>query len=264
MKGVKASESDRESRVNPGGNERLTAAVGLLVIVPVLVEVATILLGVHTFMSVHVFVGLALIPAVLLKLASIGWRFVRYYTRSRAYVAQGPPQIAMRLLAPLFVTATVVLFGSGVAMGLLHGHALQIARLLHGPASVIWLVLLGLHVLAYLGRAWRSTAEDALPAKRKPVRGTTARAYAVATVVICGLVLGGATVPAQHHWVDLHRDHRDPTGARERGPSVDLRLIHPRTSSIPSTQALERRGPGQGLLALHSRSASASIRFRRS
>src|SRR5581483_8430455 len=136
---------------------RLTAAIGLLIIAPVLVEIASVLLGVHTFMSLHVFVGLALIPAVLLKLASTGWRFARYYTRSHAYVELGPPQIAMRLLAPLFVVATVILFGSGVAMGLLHGHALQIARDLHGPASVGWLVLLGLHVLVYLSRAVRST-----------------------------------------------------------------------------------------------------------
>src|ERR1700758_4333654 len=123
-----------ERRLNPIGNERLTAAVGLLVLAPVAVEVATILLGVHTFMSVHVFVGLALIPAVLLKLESTGWRFMRYYTRSRPYVELGPPQLAMRLLAPLFVAATVVLFGSGVALGILHGHALQVARNLHGPA----------------------------------------------------------------------------------------------------------------------------------
>jgi hypothetical protein len=74
-----------------------------------------------------------------LKLASTGWRFVRYYTRNRAYVALGPPQIAMRLLAPLLVIATVVLLGSGVAMGVLHAHALQLARRLHGPASVIFL-----------------------------------------------------------------------------------------------------------------------------
>lgn len=193
--------------MNPGGNERLTAAVGVLVLAPVLVEIASVLLGVHTFMSLHVFVGLALIPAVLLKLASTGWRFVRYYTRSHEYLAVGPPQLAMRLLAPLFVAATVVLFGSGVAMGLLHGHALQIARNLHGPASVIWLGLLGLHVLVYLVRALRRTAEDALPGKREPVRGTTARAYALAAVVVGGLVLGAATVPAQHRWVDLRRHH---------------------------------------------------------
>jgi len=200
--------------VNPAGNERLTAAVGLLVLAPIAVEVATILLGVHTFMSVHVFVGLALIPPVLLKLASTGWRFVRYYTRSRGYVVQGPPQIAMRLLAPLFVAATVVLFGSGVAMGIVHGHALEIARRLHGPASVIWLGLLGVHVVVYLGRALRSTAEDAVPAKRKPARGATARAYALAAVVIAGLVAGAATVPAQHRWVNLQRHHDERNTTR--------------------------------------------------
>ena len=195
--------------MNPAGNARLTAAVGLLVLVPVAVEGATILLGVHTFMSVHVFVGLALLPVVLLKLASTGWRFVRYYTRSHPYVVQGPPQIAMRLIAPLFVAATLVLFGSGVAMGFLHGQSLQVARSLHGPASVIWLGLLGLHVLVYLRRAL-STVEEALPARRKPVRGTILRVCALAAAVICGLALGVATVPAQHRWVDLRRDREGP------------------------------------------------------
>src|SRR5437764_10940403 len=115
-------------RVNPAGNERLTAAVGVLVLAPVIVEAASVLLGVHSFMSWHVFVGLALIPPVLLKLASTGWRFARYYTRQDAYVEHGAPRLAMRLLAPLFVLATVVLFSSGVAMGFLHGDALVVAR----------------------------------------------------------------------------------------------------------------------------------------
>jgi hypothetical protein len=233
-----------EPDANPAGNERLTAAVGLLVLVPVAVEVATILLGVHTFMSVHVFVGLALIPAVALKLASTGWRFVRYYTRSRPYVVQGPPQLAMRLLAPLFVVATVVLFGSGVAMGLLHGQSLQDARRLHGPASVIWLVLLGLHVLVYFGRAWRSAAGDAVSADRVAVRGSTARAYAVATAIVCGLVLGAALVPAQHRWVNIRRDHHDRReGAisRQRGTS----LPRTRTSSVRSSRRRASPSPWQ-------------------
>jgi hypothetical protein len=208
--------ADHESRFNPGGNERLTAAVGLLVLVPIPVEVATVLLGVHTFMSWHAFVGLALIPAVVLKLASTGWRFARYYTPSHAYVALGPPQLAMRLLAPPFVAATVVLFGSGIAMGLLHGHDLQIARNLHGPAAVIWLILLGLHVLVYLGRALNHTVDDALPGKRRPLSGARARAFALTAAVILGLALGAATVPAQHRWVDLRHNYHDHRAARTR------------------------------------------------
>ena len=249
-RGSRRLEPDRESRVNPNGNERLTAAVGLLLLAPVAVEVVTILLGAHTFMSVHVFVGLALIPVIVLKLGSTGWRFARYYTRSRAYVAQGPPRMAMRLLAPLFLVATVVLFGSGVAMGLLHGHLLQTARRLHGPASVIWLALFGLHVLVYLGRAVRSTAQDAVPAEGRPVHGRTWRAYALATAIVCGLVLGGALVPAQHRWVDLRRDHherregRDQPGARNE-PFSYAQSQRPQFSAtgsaIPSAAVWTRR-----------------------
>ena len=233
--------------MNPDGNKRLTAAVGVLLLAPILLEIATVLLGVHTFMSWHVFVGIALIPLVVLKLATTGWRFVHYYTRSRAYVAQGPPQIAMRLLAPLFVVATVVLFGSGVAMGLLHGHALQLARRLHGPASVIWLVLLGLHVLVYLGRALKDTADDVRPADPASIRGKTARRYGLATAVVCGLLLGSALVPAQHRWVDIRHDHQDREGqsaARTR-PSSNLQSQRPQFSTtgnaIPMAAVWTRR-----------------------
>jgi hypothetical protein len=199
--------------VNPDGNERLTAAIGVLLLVPILVELATIVLGVHTFMSLHVFVGLALIPAVLLKLGSTGWRFARYYTRSRAYVEHGPPQLAMRLLAPLLVAATVVLFGSGVAMGLLHGQALQLARRLHGPASVIWLLLISVHVLVYLRRAVRDYGRDLRPSAGPTVPGARGRSYVLAAALGLGLLAGAAAVPAQHRWINLHRhhDHRDDT-----------------------------------------------------
>jgi hypothetical protein len=200
-------------QVNPDGNERLTAAIGVLLLVPILVELSTIVLGVHTFMSLHVFVGLALIPAVLLKLVSTGWRFARYYTRSRAYVEHGPPQLAMRLLAPLLVAATVVLFSSGVAMGLLHGQALQLARRLHGPASVIWLLLIGVHVLVYLRRAVRDYGRDLRPSTRPTVPGARGRSYVLAAALGLGLLAGAAAVPAQHRWINLHRhhNHRDDT-----------------------------------------------------
>ena len=224
--------------MNPDGNARLTAAVGVLLLLPVLVEIATILLGVHTFMSWHVFVGLALIPVVVLKLATTGWRFARYYTRSRLYVAAGPPETAMRLLAPLLVVATLVLFGSGVAMGFLHGHSLQLARRLHGPASVIWLLVLGVHVLVYLGRAVRSTAEDVVPAERKPVPGQSARLYGLAIAVVCGLVLGAAFVPAQHRWVDIRHDQHENEGqsAARNVPSSYVQSQRPQFSTTGSAQ----------------------------
>jgi hypothetical protein len=202
-----------QRRLSPDGNERLTAAVGILLLVPIVVELASVVLGVHTFMSLHVFVGLLLIPPVLLKLASTGWRFARYYLRSSDYVTHGPPQIVMRLLAPLLVAATVVLFGSGVAMGFLHGHALVIARRLHGPDSVVWIALVGLHVLVYLRRSLTRVGEDIVAATRASVRGARGRASLLVAAVAAGFAVAAATVPAQHRWVDLQRDHHRRAGA---------------------------------------------------
>jgi hypothetical protein len=193
--------------LNPDGNERLTAAVGLLLIVLTVAELATNVLGLHQLLTVHVFIGLVLIPPVLLKLASTGWRFARYYSRSEPYRAKGAPQLVMRLLAPLLVAATVILFASGVAMGVLHGHALEIARRLHGPSSVAWMILVGVHVLVYLRRALLSAKEDVEPSSRAAVHGARARIFLLSAAIIAGVVAGTATLPAQHQWLHLPPKH---------------------------------------------------------
>jgi hypothetical protein len=54
-----------EGRPNPDGNERLTATVGLVLIVLSLIEIGTVLFGLGQFLSLHVFIGLFLIPPVL-------------------------------------------------------------------------------------------------------------------------------------------------------------------------------------------------------
>jgi hypothetical protein len=201
-----------KGRLNPDGNERLTAAVGLVLIILTAIELATIVLGLHQFLSLHVFIGLVLIPPILLKLASTGWRFTRYYTGNPAYVVKGAPQIVMRLMAPLLVAATIVLFGSGVSMGFLHGNALQVARRLHGPSSVIWMILVGVHVLAYLQRALLSTREDIIASTRVAVRGAWVRTALLGAAIGAGVVLAVALVPAQHRWLHLHGDHHKRDG----------------------------------------------------
>lgn len=185
-------------RFSPDGNERLTATNGLVLIVLSAAEILTLLLGLGSTLPWHVAIGLALLPPVALKLGSTGWRFMRYYTRNADYRAKGAPQIVMRLLAPLFVLFTVVLFGSGVAMGFLHGGALQWARRLHGPASVGWMILLGLHVLVYLRRALHESF----------TRDVGVR-LVVAAALAAGLVVGLATIPDQHPWLHAHHHERD-------------------------------------------------------
>ena len=132
---------------------------------------------------------------------------MRYYTRNEDYRVKGAPQILMRLLAPLLVAFTILLFGSGVAIGLVHGSALTLARRVHGPAAFCWTLLVGVHVLAYLRRALRSAHEDLVPQTRRAVVGAAGRMIALGTTIAAGVVLGVATLPAQHHWLHLPAKH---------------------------------------------------------
>jgi hypothetical protein len=201
--------SVRLRRCNPDGNERLTAAVGLTLIVLSGIEYLTLLLGLQRFLSWHVFVGLVLLPPLALKLTSTGWRFMRYYMRNEDYRLKGAPQLFMRLLAPLLIAFTLLLFGSGVVMGFVHGPALSLARRIHGPAAFVWSVTLGLHVLVHLPRAVRAVRADVVPRARREA-GALGRTFALGAALAAGIVLGVATLPAQSHWLHLPgRESRD-------------------------------------------------------
>ena len=76
-------------------NERLTATNGVVLFVLLLIEGVTILF-LRPLLPVHIFVGMLLIPPVALKLATTGYRMLRYYTGHTAYVDRGPPHILMR------------------------------------------------------------------------------------------------------------------------------------------------------------------------
>ena len=194
-------------RFNPDGNERLTAAIGLALIGLAVAELGTLLLGLQTYLHAHVFIGLVLLPPIAVKLATTGWRFARYYTRNEAYRSKGAPQILMRSLAPLLVLFTVLLFGSGVAIGLVHGEALQVARRVHGPAAFLWTVTLGIHVLVYTPRALRAVAGDVRARSRWRVHGAGIRASVLALTAAAGIAVGLATLPVQHDWLHLPSHH---------------------------------------------------------
>ena len=96
----------------PSGNERLTTSVGLVLFVLLALETLTTL-SLRSYLPVHSFLGLLLLPPLALKLASTGWRFLRYYTGNEPYRLEGPSKFLLRLLAPLLVASTLSLFGSG-------------------------------------------------------------------------------------------------------------------------------------------------------
>jgi hypothetical protein len=144
----------------PAGNARLTAWAGSTLIVLLAVEGLTLLLGVRQVLSMHVFVGTLLIGPVVLKLASTGYRFVRYYTRNPEYVRSGPPKPLLRMLAPFLVVATVALLGSGVGLILAPASWQGPLRFLHSASFAGWIVLAAVHVLAYLPRLAQLMAHD--------------------------------------------------------------------------------------------------------
>ncbi|HKB94581.1 MAG TPA: hypothetical protein VKC62_10155 [Gaiellaceae bacterium] len=181
----------------PDGNERLTAVSGAVLFLLLAAEGVTILF-IRPLLSAHVFIGMLLVPPVALKLASTGWRFLRYYRGTSEYVAKGPPLLPLRLLAPLVVVSTLVLFGTGIAL-IVRGPGGGLLLGLHKASFVVWLAATAVHVLAYVWRVPRLAL-----AARSPW-------LLVAGVIAVGAVLAGATVRYAHPWVqwaaNFHGDH---------------------------------------------------------
>jgi hypothetical protein len=184
------------------GNERLTAASGALLFVLLASEGVTILF-IRPLLSAHVFIGMLLIPPVALKLASTGWRFVRYYSGDREYRAKGAPLLPLRMLAPLVVASTLALFATGVALLVVGPHG-GIVLGLHKASFVVWLAATGIHVLAYV---WRVpllvTADWRTRGPGSAVGASFARRTLLAAVLVGGVILALATIRYAHPW--LHR-----------------------------------------------------------
>ena len=71
------------------GNERLTVVAGALLIV-LLAAVGVTIVFIGRLLWWHLFLGLAVIGPVGLKVGSTGYRFMRYYTADPPTVAKGP------------------------------------------------------------------------------------------------------------------------------------------------------------------------------
>ena len=180
-------------KANPGGNEQLTAFAGVLLIVFLAIEGAT-LLNLHALLTVHAFVGMFLLPIVVLKLGSTGWRMLRYYLGREEYVRRGPPAFPLRVVvAPVIVASTVVLFGTGIY--LLAVHEVQgTAVALHKASFVVWFFATSVHVLARLVRM-----SEALHAR---YAGLGPRLAVVGVTLVAAAVVGMWTLPGAEHLQD--------------------------------------------------------------
>ena len=181
------------------GNEQLTALTGVTLIVLLAVAGVTIL-RIGQLISVHLFVGLLLIGPVVLKLASTGHRFMRYYTGKPAYVAKGPPWMPLRLIAPGVVLTTIGVFVSGLVL-LFAGPAHRGAPLLlHKLSFILWLGFIGLHILGHLPGLGTSFRGAASLSDEAGIPGTGGRWLALTGALVGGLVLAIALVPHFSAW----------------------------------------------------------------
>jgi hypothetical protein len=145
------------------------------------------------------FIGLVLIPPVMVKLGSTGYRMVSYYAGSRAYRVKGPPLLPLRLMAPLLVASTLTVLASGLAL-LVVGHKSSTALTIHKLSFIVFGVLFAVHFLAYVPRVVRAVRDDWGAARRRAVPGAGARAMLVAAAAAAavggGVALALALLPS--------------------------------------------------------------------
>jgi hypothetical protein len=196
----------------PEGNEQLTTVTGVILIV-LLAVIGFTIPQLRQYIWLHLFLGLLLIGPVLLKIASTGYRFVRYYTRNPAYRRKGPPEIVLRLIAPMVVISTVGVFATGVGLLIVGPNDRNPMLLLHKVTFIVWVVFTSLHILGHLpavGRAFGVGGhERAQPTRRTP--GGAGRWLALTGALVGGAVLAIVLIPQFATWtahgVFMHHHH---------------------------------------------------------
>lgn len=196
------------------GNEHLTTVTGAILIV-LLAVIGFTIPQLRQFISVHLFVGMLLIGPVLLKMASTGYRMVRYYTGNAAYRAKGPPELLLRLIGPIVVLTTVVVFVTGVVLLFAGPNHRDPWLMLHKLSFIVWVVFMSLHVLGHLPAVGHAlgigrTGDDPPPGSTS---GTMGRWIAIAGALVAGLVLAIVLIPDFAAWsahgVFAHHHHHD-------------------------------------------------------
>jgi hypothetical protein len=175
---------------DPGveANARLTGYVAVVLVVPLVAEIVT---GARPGLLTHALLGFFLVPPVLLKLGSVGYRFARYYLRDPRYRAGGPPDLAMRLLGPALVLLTVTLFATGIELWLFGFGFGNQWLIWHKASFVLWFLAMTVHVAAYARRAPALTLADS----RDRMNGAFERRSLVVGSLLFGVAFVVAMLP---------------------------------------------------------------------
>lgn len=192
----------RKVRDGVAGNARITGASAATLLFLLAAEGATIPF-IGQLIGPHIFIGMLLIPPVLLKLASTGYRFARYYAGSPPYRRKGPPSLPMRLLAPGVVLTTAALFATGVALAVVGPESDSPLVFLHKASFILWFGLMTIHVLGHLLEVPRLALPDWRRAggREAALAGAGLRIVLVSGALVAGLALALATVSLIGPWL---------------------------------------------------------------
>jgi hypothetical protein len=193
------------------GNERLTAATGILLVL-LLAVIGITLLRLRSLISVHLFVGLLLIPPVALKMASTGYRFMRYYTSDPVYRERGAPPLLLRVSAPVVVASTLAVLATGVALLFVGPDSAGILSGLHKASFILWVAFTALHVLGHLPDLQKTflTERSGHIEYNKLAAGRTGRSISLVGAPLAGVVLAIVLIPhfgAWSHFEAFHHHH---------------------------------------------------------
>ncbi len=178
------------------GNARLTGMAGAVLFALLAAEGITIL-RVHSLLNWHVFIGMLLVPVVVLKMGSTAYRFARYYTGNHAYVRKGPPPLLLRLAGPFVVLLTVAVFATGIALVKVHNGPSWLL-FAHKASFVLWFGAMSLHVLGHLLETPHLALADW--SRHRYVPGANVRAVLLVGSLVVGIALAIATRSWSHSW----------------------------------------------------------------
>jgi len=181
-------------------NSRITASTAVVLFVLLAAEGLTIV-GIGPLLKEHVFIGMLLVPPVLLKIGSTFYRFLRYYLGSPAYRRKGAPPAILRLLGPFVVATTLAVLGSGVALLFVGRSLSRQMLLLHKASFVLWFVAMTIHVLGHMLDTARVAPRDWMRRTRNDVRGASLRQWLVVGSVAVGIPLGMLLVGQTGAWL---------------------------------------------------------------
>jgi hypothetical protein len=189
----------RYRRARVEANARLTGLLAAVLLVLLAVEGATIL-RIRAHLGLHVFVGMVLVPPVVLKMGSTSWRFVRYYSGDPAYREKGPPVVILRLLGPFVVVLTVILLASGIGLVLDPGAVGGRLLFIHKASFVLWFGAMTIHVIGHLGETGRLARLELAGRARRRVGGAALRLVLVGLSLVAGIALGAAMLGPTSHY----------------------------------------------------------------